>query len=246
MIEEQNRSGNTISSARAASAAKVERAADALESAKVVDDETKENLLQRVEERVEGARDYVAQTATGVKETLAAKYEDVKEGVAAKYDAMRDGLAETVAVRTLRNQVRKRPVVASAGALGVGLLVGYAIGGAFSDKKHGEYEYDGETRSRAARPYRFARGASSRKSHRPSLLNRLMRTRMYDKFTTEAAHIGSSLVDELSHKAQTVLLPAVLGKVESALGGTRSPQNTEVARQQNSRQENSIATGEKL
>ncbi|MDQ3753263.1 MAG: hypothetical protein M3371_00850 [Acidobacteriota bacterium] len=239
MIEEQNRSGNTLS-ARAASAAKVERAADALESTKITDDEATENLLHRVE----GARDYVAQTALGIKETVAAKYEDVKGGVAAKYDAMRDGLAETVAVKTLRNQVRKRPVAANAGALGVGLFVGYAIRGAFGDKKHGEYEYDGETSSRAARPDRFARSVGSRKSHKPSLLNRLMRTRMYDKFTNEAAHIGSSLIDELSHKARTVLLPAMLGKVESALGGNRSAQNTEAARQQNSRRENPAATGD--
>lgn len=241
MIEEQNRSGNATSAARADNAAKVERAADDLESAKVTDDEATENLLHRVK----GARDYVAETATGVKETLAAKYDDVKEGVGAKYEAMRDKLAETVAVRAVRNQVRKRPVALSAGALSVGALVGYMIGGAFGDRRRGDHEngYDGDDYRPAARSSRMT---SSRKAHKPSLLNRLKQTRMYDKFTTEAAHIGGSLVDELSHKAQTVLLPAVFGKVESALGSSRSARNNESARQENSRRENLTTTGENL
>src|SRR5260370_16075726 len=69
------------------------------------DDLSKEELQRLMEE----ARDSISQTVT-----------EIKENVANQYQAVKDTL-------DWREQFKKRPVAWSAGALGVGFLVGYGI-----------------------------------------------------------------------------------------------------------------------
>lgn len=73
------------------------------------EDSTKAELQRRMEE----ARESITQTVTEIKDTVANQYQQVKQQL------------------DWREQYRRHPVEFSAGALGVGLLLGYSIGGAF-------------------------------------------------------------------------------------------------------------------
>lgn len=75
------------------------------------EDATKAELQRRMEE----ARDSITETVTEIKETVVNQYNSVKESVTDALD--------------WREQFRKRPVAWSVGAIGVGIIVGYNIGG---------------------------------------------------------------------------------------------------------------------
>ncbi len=53
---------------------------------------------------------------------------------------------------------------------------------------------------------------------KPGMLERFRGTQAYDKLTSEISTLGNRAVDELSHTAQTVVLPMVLGKLKDAIG----------------------------
>ena len=100
------------------------------------DEPTKEQLQRRMEE----ARESITQTVNDIKETVANKYEDVRETISQTLD--------------WREQYRRRPVAFTVGAVGVGALLGFAVGGAFFGEDddlaglyyqaEGEYEDDAE------------------------------------------------------------------------------------------------------
>src|SRR6267154_4302789 len=73
------------------------------------DDLSKAELQRRMDE----ARDSISQTVTEIKDTVVHQYEAVKETINDTLD--------------WRAQVKKRPVVWSAGAAGGGFLIGYTI-----------------------------------------------------------------------------------------------------------------------
>lgn len=114
------------------------------------DEATKAELQRRMEE----ARESITQTVTEIKDTVTNQYHQVKESINDSLD--------------WREQVRRRPVEFSLGALGAGLLLGYGIGGAFAggrdtdddDDIDEEYEVEAESidvlssasRSYAAQP----------------------------------------------------------------------------------------------
>ncbi|MDT7604351.1 MAG: hypothetical protein QOF61_2348 [Acidobacteriota bacterium] len=80
------------------------------------DEPTKEELQRRMEE----ARDSISQTVNDIKDTVTTQYQNVKETISQSLD--------------WREQYRRRPVAFTVGALGVGLALGYSIGGvAFGD-----------------------------------------------------------------------------------------------------------------
>src|SRR5260370_2192332 len=87
---------------------------------------------------MEEARDSIAQTVTEIKENVANQYQAVKETL------------------DWREQFKKRPVAWSAGALGVGFVVGYSV--AALVKSEDDEDLDGRvyhaspTRSYAAQP----------------------------------------------------------------------------------------------
>jgi hypothetical protein len=100
------------------------------------EDYTKAELQRRMEE----ARESITQTVTEIKDTVAQQYNSVKESVTDALD--------------WREQFRRRPIAWSVGALGVGLVVGYSLGGAVipardddedEDERYAEYD-EGEAR----------------------------------------------------------------------------------------------------
>jgi ElaB/YqjD/DUF883 family membrane-anchored ribosome-binding protein len=109
----------------------------------VRDDEPTKAELQR---RMEEARDSISQTVNEIKETVTTQYENVKETISQSLD--------------WREQYRRRPVAFTAGALGVGLILGYSVGGvAFGgedDLAERYYEAEGEADGDSARGRSYA------------------------------------------------------------------------------------------
>jgi ElaB/YqjD/DUF883 family membrane-anchored ribosome-binding protein len=93
-------------------------------------DPTKAELQRRMDE----ARESITQTVQEIKETVTTQYQNVRETISQQLD--------------WREQYRRRPLAFTAGAVGVGLLVGYSVGGAFaggdSDLDERYYEAEGE------------------------------------------------------------------------------------------------------
>ncbi len=83
------------------------------------EDYTKAELQRRMEE----ARESITQTVTEIKDTVATQYQSYKEAL------------------DWREQYRKHPVAWTAGALGVGAIVGYSLGGAIVGDRRDDYDY---------------------------------------------------------------------------------------------------------
>jgi ElaB/YqjD/DUF883 family membrane-anchored ribosome-binding protein len=102
--------------------------ARAPETDTVADDELTKAELQR---RMDEARESITQTVSEIKDTVTTQYQNVRESISQSLD--------------WREQYRRRPVEFTIAALGVGLLIGYSIGGAFGgDSEMPERFYESE------------------------------------------------------------------------------------------------------
>jgi len=104
--------------------------ARAPETDAAADDELTKADLQR---RMDEARESITQTVTEIKDTVTTQYQNVRESISQSLD--------------WREQYRRRPVEFSVAALGVGLIVGYSLGGAFGggdDSEMPERYYESE------------------------------------------------------------------------------------------------------
>ena len=90
------------------------------------DEEATKAELQR---RMEEARESITQTVTEIKDTVASQYQNVRESITEALD--------------WREQFRRRPAAFSAGALGVGFIVGYRVGGALQGRGADRYYDEG-------------------------------------------------------------------------------------------------------
>jgi ElaB/YqjD/DUF883 family membrane-anchored ribosome-binding protein len=256
---------------------------------------TKEELQRRMEE----ARESISQTVNEIKETVTTKYEDVRESISQTLD--------------WREQFRRRPVAFAVGAAGVGLILGYSVGGvAFGEggddlteryyEAEGDYDEDGTPRTPQARSYaaqaitggaygssayappspnaQASAGSASQTQYqpapqdydaafgaagaspaprpsyssgyesslaetepdddKPSLFSRFKETKAYDRLQDEVGNLGNRFVEELSKTAQSVVLPALLGKLKDLIGIDLSTQR-EVAQRSRLEQETSTA-----
>ncbi|MBC7910401.1 MAG: hypothetical protein H7Y30_07875 [Pyrinomonadaceae bacterium] len=87
------------------------------------EDTTKAELQRRMEE----ARESITQTVSEIKETVTNQYQHVRDSVSEALD--------------WREQYRKRPVAWTLGALGVGVVVGYGLGGAVIGDREDDRDY---------------------------------------------------------------------------------------------------------
>lgn len=172
---------------------------------------------QELQRRLDEARDSISHTVTEIKESVASQVQAVKETL------------------DWREQFKKRPVAWSAGALGVGFLVGYGVAAMIKGDGEDEYassyasSYDryaqGSAKSYAAEP--VLRGTSSdvdfkqsngKDDEGPGFFEKLTSTPAYHKVKQEAGNFGDALVQEISKTAKTVVLPALMTTLRNFIG----------------------------
>jgi len=176
-------------------------------------EEPSKEALQR---RAEEARDSISSTVTEIKETVANQVQAVKDTL------------------DWREQFKRRPVVWSAAALGVGFCTGYCI----ASYAKGDNEDYGSAIDRFGEESKYytaqsmvSTGAplSARESMRPrqdngkqdsgpSFFQKVANTQAFGRVKDEAGNIGDALVQELSKTAKTVVLPALITSLRNFIG----------------------------
>jgi hypothetical protein len=192
--------------------------------ARAYDQTAEEPSKQELQRRLDEARDSISHTVTEIKESVASQVQAVKESL------------------DWREQVKKRPVAWSAGAMGVGFLVGYGLA-AMAKGDGGDYapdysststmdryyagEYGSESKSYSAQPILHASSASAApykqgngtQDEGPGFFQKLTSTPVYHKVKDEAANIGDAVMHELTNTAKTVVLPALMTSLRNFIGG---------------------------
>lgn len=175
---------------------------------------------QELQRRLDEARDSISHTVTEIKESVANQVQAVKETL------------------DWREQVKKRPVAWSAGAVGVGFLVGYGL--AAMMKSDGEeyassynrypssYDryYAEEQKSYAAQPIlqpsppqtESTKQTNGKHDEGPGFFAKLTSTPAYHKVKEEAGNIGDAFVQEISKTAKQVVLPALIMSLRKFIG----------------------------
>jgi len=178
------------------------------------DEPSKQELQRRLDE----ARDSISHTVTEIRETVANQVQAVKQTL------------------DWREQFKKRPVAWSAGAAGVGFLVGYGVAGlvkgdsegAASRNKDYESSYDRyveESKSYAAQPILQAgahadlKQGNGKHHEGPGFFGKLASTHAYQKVKDEAGTLGDAFVQEISKTAKQVVLPALITSLRNFIGG---------------------------
>ena len=183
---------------------------------------SEEPSKEELQRRLDHTRGSISQTVTEIKETVANQVQAVKDTL------------------DWREQFKKRPVAWSAGAFGVGFLVGCGIASTFKgdDERYDGYSaaidrYGDAEKSYAAQPVLGAGPSSAASMSAPSyapksangshggpgFFERISQTPAYERVKDEAANVGSALVQELSNTAKTVVLPALMVSLKNFIGG---------------------------
>ena len=179
---------------------------------------------QELQRRLDEARDSISHTVTEIKESVANQVQAVKETL------------------DWREQFKKRPVAWSAGAVGVGFLIGYGLAAmAKGSSEAGDYGYERygygeESRSYAAQPVLQASALHAGASHASSLgasksgngkhdddgpgfFEKLSHTQAYQKVKHEASNLGDEFVQEITKTAKQMVLPALMVSLRNFIGG---------------------------
>lgn len=182
------------------------------------EDLSKEQLQRRMDE----ARDSISNTVTEIKETVANQVQAVKDTL------------------DWREQYRRHPVAWSAGALGVGFLVGCSVASLVSDDEPtrdskdypGDY-YAADYRSYAAQPVLSHASASMKQQpgqpvqggnghaaedKGPGLLEKVTQSNAYGRVKDEVGDIGNNLIQELTKTAKVMVVPAIITSLKKFLG----------------------------
>src|SRR5688572_8420996 len=182
---------------------------------------SEEPSKEELQRRLDHTRDSISQTVTEIKETVANQVQAVKDTL------------------DWREQFKKRPVAWSAGAFGVGFLVGCGLASAFKGDGDRYYSYStaidryGEAeKSYAAQPvlgagpasmstssYDYGRKAENGSHDGPGFFERMTQTQAYERVKGEAGNIGNAVVQELSNTAKQVVLPALITSLRNFIGG---------------------------
>jgi len=186
---------------------------------------------EELQRRMDKARDSISHTVTEIKETVANQVQAVKETL------------------DWREQVKRRPVAWSAGAAGVGFLLGYGVAAMVkgdSDDDDTEDYYGSQARSYASQSIigdRPSRRSSITESGNgddgPGLFEKLSHTPAYGRVKNEVANFGDALMQEVGQTAKTVVLPALMASVRKFIGGyLTSASGSETSRQNFSGEQN--------
>jgi hypothetical protein len=172
------------------------------------DDEESKEELQR---RLELTRSSLSHTMSEIKDTVANQVQAVKD----TFD--------------WREQFKKRPVAWSAGALGVGLVTGYKLGGTF---KHASQDYvSPDQYGYSPQPKRSevnldSSWSANDRDQGPGIIHRFKETPVYGSLRKEASSLGDQLIGELSSTAKVIVLPFLLSKFKEWAGINRMEKAT--------------------
>ena len=202
--------------------------------ARVRDDFDEEPSKEELQRRLDVTRDSISQTVTEIRETVANQVQAVKETL------------------DWREQFKKRPVAWSAGAAGVGFLVGYGVAAAVKGDGRDNYGadyFEPQARSYAQQSLSSAPYAESKPSkgngHKddgPGLLEKLSNTPAYGRVKDEVSNVGDAFLQELGKTAKQVVLPALMTSIKNFIGGYIHPDATrETSRQASSQNESTQA-----
>jgi hypothetical protein len=185
------------------------------------DEPSKEELQRRLDE----ARDSISHTVGEIRDSVANQVQAVKETL------------------DWREQFKKRPVAWSAGAMGVGFLVGYGLAAMVKGESgySGQDRYEETTRSYAAQPILGAHAAAAevgggygngKHDEGPGFFEKLTSTTAFHKVKNEASNVGDALVQEITNTAKTMVIPALITSLRNFIGGHLPNVNTGEEQQQ--------------
>lgn len=171
-------------------------------------DEPSKEELQR---RMDHARDSISHTVTEIKDTVANQVQAVKESL------------------DWREQYKKRPVAWSAGAVGVGFLIGYSLAAIVkgdTDEYSGPVDYYaprarayssqatvGSPSAAASAPQENGNGHDG-----PGFFEKLSHTPAFGRVKDEAGNVGDAVLQELTKTAKQVVLPALMTSLRNFIG----------------------------
>ncbi len=186
---------------------------------------TEEPSKEELQRRLGEARDSISNTVTEIKETVANQVQAVKDTL------------------DWREQFKKRPVVWSASAMGVGFCVGYCVASFVKGDERDDYSsaidrYGEESKyyssqamlgssaaAMAPQPSPRLRQDDARLKHDngthdegPGFFQKVASTPAFYKVKEEAGNIGDAVVKELSNTAKTVVLPALITSLRNFIG----------------------------
>lgn len=168
---------------------------------------SEEPSKEELQRRLGQARDSITNTVSEIKETVANQVQAVKDTL------------------DWREQFKKRPVVWSAAALGVGFCTGYCIANYAksdsSDEESKHYAAQNFVSSPAmAAPAAGVHVKQGNGTHDsgPNFFQKIANTQAFEKVKDEAGNIGDAFVQELSKTAKTVVLPALITSLRNFIG----------------------------
>ena len=225
------------------------------QDATITDDDanaTKEELQRRMEE----ARESITQTVAEIKDSVTTQYQSVRESLDWREQYRRRPVAFSVGALG----VGLLAGYGVAGALAGGnsddddyydedddymsssptsyvppSYASQAITGTSSGYAKSGAEPSSSLRSSAESttpPTATTEYSKSFEPDKPGLIERFKGTQAFDRLQSEISTLGSRAVDELSHTAQSVVLPALLGKLKDMIGIDLSMQKREAERSQ--------------
>ena len=179
---------------------------------------TEEPSKEELQRRLGEARDSISNTVTEIKETVANQVQAVKDTL------------------DWREQFKKRPVVWSAGAMGVGFCVGYCVASFVKGDERDDYSsaidrfgeeskyYSSQAMLGSSAGARSPQSSTRLKQENgthddgPGFFQKVVNTPAFDKVKEEAGNIGDAVVKELSNTAKTVVLPALITSLRNFIG----------------------------
>jgi hypothetical protein len=183
-------------------------------------------LKDEIRRRLEETRESVKEAASEIREAATQGFVSVKDAVA-DFD--------------WRDEVKKRPVAWSLGALGLGLLAGYAISGAAQRAHDGEGKRrygPSEPHANAAHPIigKLHNSATEQspaparveaeKKLAPATIEKSKERGASDRVRQELGSLRDRFIDEVSTIAHQILLPALIRKIRQAISTNLSDKGT--------------------
>ena len=173
--------------------------------AQTAEEPSKEELQRRMDE----ARDSISHTVTEIKETVANQVQAVKDTL------------------DWREQFKRRPVVWSVGAAGVGFAVGYGLAAMIKGDEDDVLDYySPESGNYSSQPLMSSQRveASPRKQANghdqgPGFLEKLSHTPAFGRVKEEAGNIGDAFIQEITKTAKVMVLPAIMNSIRNFIGG---------------------------